>query len=497
MDDVFDLSKFDDYKEDNRREVKAAEGGLPQSLWDTYSAMANTYGGVIICGVRERKDGTWFTTGMKDADKLKKNFWNQANDQKKVSLNLIRESDTEIHEVGEDIVLVIKVPMADRDQKPVFINGDMFKGTFKRNNEGDYHCTDAEVRAMLRDQPRKTIDGKVLPKMEIADLDQESIKSYRTVMEAKRPGHVFLTEDTGKFLESIGAAKIADDGRLHPTCAGLLMFGKEYKILYEYDQYFLDYREHLMPDVRWTDRIQSQSGDWSGNMYDFFSRVAPKLVLDLKRPFKLVDMARVEETPMHDAVREALVNCLVNADFYEPRGVVIDKYPDRLVLKNPGTAIVGKRQMLRGGESEPRNSNIMKMFNLIGFGERTGSGVPDIYAVWQEAGYVEPTVEEQFGIGQPNRTVITLPLIEREKDSPLSEQGAKKGAKKGAKTEEVERRIELIYQTICSNPSIKNVELESVVGASKRQIELAIKTLQETNRIHREGGNRKGKWIID
>ena len=161
------------------------------------------------------------------------------------------------------------------------------------------------------------------------------------------------------------------------------------------------------------------------------------------------------------------------------------------------TAIVGKRQMLRGGESEPRNSNIMKMFNLIGFGERTGSGVPDIYAVWQEAGYVEPTVEEQFGIGQPNRTVITLPLIEREKDSPLSEQGAKKGAKKGAKTEEVERRIELIYQTICSNPSIKNVELESVVGASKRQIELAIKTLQETNRMHREGGNRKGKWIID
>ena len=129
--------------------------------------------------MRERKDGTWFTTGMKDADKLKKNFWNQANDQKKVSLNLIRESDTEIHEVGEDIVLVIKVPMADRDQKPVFINGDMFKGTFKRNNEGDYHCTDAEVRAMLRDQPRKTIDGKVLPKMEIADLDQESIKSYR------------------------------------------------------------------------------------------------------------------------------------------------------------------------------------------------------------------------------------------------------------------------------------------------------------------------------
>ncbi|MBQ9887565.1 MAG: hypothetical protein IJM37_12025 [Lachnospiraceae bacterium] len=37
--DVFDIHKFDKYKEDNRREVKAAEGGLPINLWDMYSYM--------------------------------------------------------------------------------------------------------------------------------------------------------------------------------------------------------------------------------------------------------------------------------------------------------------------------------------------------------------------------------------------------------------------------------------------------------------------------
>ena len=125
--EVFDIRKFDKYKEDNRREVKAAEGGLPQNLWETYSAMANTYGGVIICGVRERKDGSWFTTGMKDVNKLKRDFWNQINNDNKVSINLLREKDVETYVINGDVILVIYVPAADRADRPVFINKDMFK----------------------------------------------------------------------------------------------------------------------------------------------------------------------------------------------------------------------------------------------------------------------------------------------------------------------------------------------------------------------------------
>ena len=89
----FDIKKFYSYREDNRLEVKAANGGLPKSLWDTYSSLANTYGGCIICGVAERNDGSWKTTGLKNSEKLKKDFWDTIHNKQKVSLCLVSESD--------------------------------------------------------------------------------------------------------------------------------------------------------------------------------------------------------------------------------------------------------------------------------------------------------------------------------------------------------------------------------------------------------------------
>ena len=88
-----------------------------------------------------------------------------------------------------------------------------------------------------------------------------------------------------------------------------------------------------------------------------------------------------------------------------PRGVVIIKEQDGIILQNPGSIRTGKEQMLRGGISDPRNKAIMKMLNMISIGERAGSGVPDIYSVWAEKDWEQPKVEEQFG---PDRTILKL-----------------------------------------------------------------------------------------
>lgn len=133
----FDPKSFDEYREGNRLEAKAANGGLPGSIWDTYSSFANSYGGCIICGAVEKKDGSWKTTGLRNLPKLKKDFWDTIHNKKKVSVCLISERDVEGYMVGEDVVLAIKVPRATRFQRPVYINNDVFGSTFRRDHEGD------------------------------------------------------------------------------------------------------------------------------------------------------------------------------------------------------------------------------------------------------------------------------------------------------------------------------------------------------------------------
>lgn len=478
----FNLAKFDEYREDNRREVKKANGGLPNSLWDTYSSFANCYGGVIILGVKEEKDGSWRTTGLKNEAKLRKDFWDTINNPKKVNLNLLNDDDVETYFYGpnDDVIMVIYVPMAKREQKPIYINNDIFNGTFRRNYEGDYHCTRLQVKAMLRDQTERTMDMEILDKVPMENLNYDTIHGYRNSHRTLKEGHPFERLNDHEYLRSIGAAAVSEeDGQLHPTAAGMLMFGDEYNIVRHFPEYFLDYREEMDSAIRWTDRLQSSSGEWSGNVFDFYFRVYNKLIKDIKVPFKMVGGERVDDTPVHKALREALANCLINADYHGVRGVVIRKEQDKITFANPGYVRTGKKQMRLGGESDPRNKSLMKMFNLINIGERAGSGVPNIFNVWNDEGWEEPVIEERF---DPDRTVLSLSFLKKQAKKTSDKKQAKKtSSKKQAK--KTKENILKIREYLEKNGVSKTNDIAEYLNLSSARTRVLLKSMEEVEAI--------------
>lgn len=139
-----------DIGEDQDTEFKAANSGLPKSLWDTLSAFANTDGGYIVLGVSE-KAGSFEITGVKDPHRQLKEFWDGHNNAQKLSTPVCSESDAQVLGIEERRLIILHVPRAQRVQRPVYVNGNPMIGTYKRNFQGDYRCTDAEVRQMLRD----------------------------------------------------------------------------------------------------------------------------------------------------------------------------------------------------------------------------------------------------------------------------------------------------------------------------------------------------------
>lgn len=152
MEGLDDLEFLSEYREDNRIEAKRAQGGLPHSLWETYSAFANTLGGVILLGVAEAKDGSLYSVPLLDPEELVEEFWSMVRDRSVVSVNLLREEDVQILKNGRNEVVAIFVPRAPAKDRPVYIGQDPYTGAYYRRGEGDYRCSRREVEAMLQDR---------------------------------------------------------------------------------------------------------------------------------------------------------------------------------------------------------------------------------------------------------------------------------------------------------------------------------------------------------
>ena len=144
------LSSLNKYKENNRIEAKKATGGLPRSIWETYSAFANTSGGVILLGVAEDKESRrLYPVRLPDPYRLIAQFWELVNDTRIVNRNLLKRTDIRVEEVEGMEIVVIRVPRAKRIEKPIYIGGNPLTGSYYRNGDGDFRFSEEEVKILI------------------------------------------------------------------------------------------------------------------------------------------------------------------------------------------------------------------------------------------------------------------------------------------------------------------------------------------------------------
>ena len=408
-------------------ECKKAENNIPKSVWETYSSFANTIGGIIVLGITENikfvgEANHFEITGVNHPQKLRKEFFDTLNSNK-VNRNILTDTDVEIIDYEGVSLMCITVPQADYRQRPIYINGNMMNGAFKRNYEGDYHCTEEDVKAMIRDANDSGNDGLLIEHYNIDDIDSATLSAYRNRFRTANPDHIWNDYADKEFLLNIGAyTKDRNTGREGLTLAGLLLFGKGLSIRERFDNIRMDYLDYtnLEEESRWSDRL-TYDGRWENNLYNFFMRVQSKLISDIKRPFSLKGMERNDDSLLHKAIREALTNLIIHADYMLTGILKVEKYDNRFVFSNPGSLKIPVVDIYEGGHSKARNPHIQAIFRMIGLGENIGSGFPTILEACKKENWRKPLLSERPDLHLVELTISMVSLISAECETQLLE----------------------------------------------------------------------------
>ncbi len=368
---------------------KDKKGSLPTSMWESYSAFANSSGGDIFLGVKELTNGSFDVAGIKKTQKVLDELWTGLNNRQKVSANILREKWVKVIDIKDKSIIHLHIPRASRTNRPLFVGSNPLKGCYQRFNSADVVMNEETVRRMMAEQVEDSRDIRIFKGFSIDELNSESIKSFRNMLSAHKTDHPWSELDNDELLVKLGCwRKDRETGEEGLTLAGLLMFGESPIITEVAPNYFLDYQE--LPDdpneIRWLDRL-IPDGTWSGNIFDFYRRIIRKLEENIKVPFSIKNNIRQDDTLTHQTIREALVNCLIHADYSDRASVKVVKSPKGFRFRNPGMMRVPVEIALEGGESDCRNRTLHKMFLLLGLGERAGSGLPKIKQGWTAQGH--------------------------------------------------------------------------------------------------------------
>lgn len=189
-------------------EFKKAKNSLPDDIWPTYSAFANTMGGTIILGVEEKSKNKFSITGVENPAKIVDDFWNTVTSAEKVSCNILSDSNVIVDDIRGKTVIIIEVPEADYGQKPILVKTQNRKQmtAYKRLGTADKIATPEQIVYMYANN-KTDMDSTVIDGYDIDDLNLSDIRDYKAeVLNITKQDRYREISDE-EFLKEIGAFK--------------------------------------------------------------------------------------------------------------------------------------------------------------------------------------------------------------------------------------------------------------------------------------------------
>ena len=462
MDKVELLQRLKDIEWDDF-EVKSATFAIPQNIWETVCAFANTAGGWIVLGVSER--GKKFQIdGVSDIAKLEQDFFGVIRSNGK--FNEIIKASAYRYTIEDKNVLAFKIESADR--KPVYIQSP--KNTFIRKGSGDQRATEQEIASMFRDQMFGKKSEESIKGTSLSNLSKKSFSAYRTYLRNFNPELHYNTFDDETFCERIGITK---DGML--TYGGLLMFGNEESIVHEFSDFRIDFLEIPAEDYasatpRYSFRLEQQE-----NIWEYYFALITRLRLYVNNPGRLNENGSVvDDVSELSALREALVNMLIHADYFSAMVPRIRVFTNRIEFENPGAYPRPLEELLKQDISIPRNPVLAKLFRCAKLCESAGFGFDKMLS-WEKI--TKAKVDFETTIDSTKATFYRT--IKVRKTSP----------KTSPKTEQ-------IISFIKADKNITVVELSKKINVSDKTIKTLISNLKKQHKIKRIGPNKGGYWEI-
>ena len=120
----------------------------------------------------------------------------------------------------------------------------------------------------------------------------------------------------------------------------------------------------------------------------------------------------------------------------------------------------------------------MKMFHLVNIGGGTGSGIPQIYSVWQRQGWAPPTIEERF---HPERIILSL-RMERAGDAR---------APAGAAA-----RTTAVAEYLTDNISASVQELAAFLRLEEEQTEQLLSRMVQEGTLVAQGAGLQQRYLL-